>query len=119
MNRAAGAVVLDQTLKSYADFKLTLGEDFGLGEDLLHLHAGLLIFFAVALLFKRRMRSRVPIALVYFFAIGNEIIDVFSPGSARSVWEPPLDIINTVFWPTLLFLLARRRARGDDPDRVK
>lgn len=105
MVRSSGAVVLDRALTAYAEFKLSLGKDFGFGEDLLQVHAGLLIFFVGALLFKRRMRSRVPIILVYLFAIGNEVIDVFSPGSARDIWEPPLDVLNTVLWPTLLFSL--------------
>ena len=39
----------------------------------------LIIFFAAALLSRRRMRSRVPIALVYIFAFANELIDLLSP----------------------------------------
>ena len=81
----------------------------------MHIHAGLLIFFAAALVFRRRMRSRVPIALVYFFALAHEVVDQFTPGAASNPWEPLVDILNTVFWPTLLYLLARRRARMDDP----
>ena len=52
-----------QSFTLYADAKQKLAELFGATEDLLHLHAGLIIFFASALLFRRRMRSRVPIAL--------------------------------------------------------
>jgi hypothetical protein len=105
-------------LSQYAQFKLFLTQSLGVQEDLLHVHAGLLIFFATAVALRRRMRSRVPIALVYLFAMANEVIDLFSPGSARNQWEPLVDVANTVFWPTLLFLLARRRARDDDPDRT-
>ena len=95
-----------------------MAELFGATEDLLHLHAGLIIFFAAALLFKRRMRSRVPIALVYIFAFANELIDAFSPESGASRFEPAVDILNTVLWPTLLFLLARRRGKTGHPDRT-
>lgn len=105
-------------LSGYAEFKLFLGQSLGVQEDLLHVHAGLLIFFATAVVLRRRMRSRVPIALVYLFALANEVIDMFSPGSARNQWEPLVDVLNTVFWPTLLFLLARCRTRDDDPDRT-
>ena len=104
--------------KAYSDAKREVADVLGASEDLLHLHAGLLIFFAAALLFRRRMRSRVPIALVYAFAIGNEIIDAMSPGGNAWRWEPAVDILNTVFWPTLLFLLARRRAKPGDADRT-
>ena len=104
--------------KAYSLAKKEVGEMLGASEDLLHLHAGLLIFFAAALVFRRRMRSRVPIALVYAFAVGNELIDAMSPGSSAWRWEPAADILNTIFWPTLLFLLARRRAKPGNADRT-
>lgn len=102
----------------YSEAKTTLAEMFGATEDLLHLHAGLIIFFAAALFFKRRMRSRVPIALVYVFAGANEVIDAMAPESAPPSLEPAVDILNTVLWPTLLFLLARRRGKAGHPDRT-
>lgn len=104
--------------QTYSTAKQGLAQVLGATEDLLHLHAGLIIFFSAALLFRRRMRSRVPIALVYFFALGNELVDWLLPESSATRWEPALDIINTVFWPTLLFLLARRRGRADNPDKT-
>jgi hypothetical protein len=100
----------------YAGAKRSLGTMAGATEDLLHVHAGLLIFFGAALLLRRRMRSRIPVALVWAFALGNELVDAFSPGASATAWEPAADIVNSVFWPTLLFLLARRRARAEDPD---
>ena len=93
----------------YSETKSAVGDHFGASEALLHLHAGLLIFFLSSLLFQRRMRSVVPISLVYAFAIGNEIIDVLTPGYVANVVGASVDILNTVVWPTLLFLLARRR----------
>ena len=93
----------------YSETKTALGDALGAPETLLHLHAGLLIFFLSSLLFRRRMRSWVPIGLVYVFAIGNEIIDVLTPGYKADFIELFGDILNTVVWPTLLFLLARRR----------
>jgi hypothetical protein len=109
---------VSQLFDLYSRAKQQLSETLGASEDLLHLHAGLLIFFAAALLFKRRMRSRVPIALVYAFAVGNEIVDLMSPERSSHVWEPAFDIANTVAWPTLLFLLARRRGKVGEPDKT-
>lgn len=104
---------MQTVLQTYAEFKVALGQGYGVSEDLLHLHAGLLVFFGSALVLRQRMRSRVPIVLVYCFAIANEFVDLLSPGSARNAWEPLVDVINTVFWPTLLFFLARRRVKSD------
>jgi hypothetical protein len=102
----------------YSDGKRWLSDTFGASEDLLHIHAGLLIFVIAALLFRHRMRSRVPIALVYLFAVGNEIMDIFGPSPNASRLEPWLDIFNTVFWPTILFVIARRRSRAGDVNRT-
>ena len=109
---------MNRLIGPYSEAKTTLAELFGATEDLLHVHAGLIIFFAAALLFRRRMRSRVPIALVYVFAIANELIDLLAPGNSASRYEPAVDILNTVLWPTLLFLLARRRGKAGHPDRT-
>ena len=97
---------------AYSAAKTSLGATLGASEDLLHVHAGLLIFFAAALLFRRRMRSRIPVGLVWLFALANELRDAFSPIPRPSRWEVPVDVVNTVFWPALLFLLARRRSAG-------
>ena len=96
-------------LSQYSAGKNAIGNYLGASEALLHLHAGLLIFFFSSLLFRRRMRSRMPISLVYAFAVANELADVITPGHTSRTWEPIFDISNTVVWPTLLFLLARRR----------
>jgi hypothetical protein len=79
----------------------------GASEDLLHLHAGLLIFVGTALLLRKRMQSWLPISLVAFFAILNELGDE-AAGRSNSVSEHIVDIINTLSWPAILFVLARR-----------
>lgn len=91
----------------YAAIKRAMSEATGATEDLLHVHFGLLIFIFVAVVFRRRMHSAWPVAIVWVFALTNEAVDYFAAG-----WVPGpsvLDVINTVFWPTLLFLVARRR----------
>ena len=109
---------MNRPVALYSDAKQAFAELVGATEDLLHLHAGLAIFFAAALLFRRRMRSRVPIALVYVFAFANELIDLLSPNGNVSRLEPALDMLNTVVWPTLLFLLARRRGKMGHSERT-
>lgn len=91
----------------YSALKQWLGELTGATEDLLHLHFGLLIFVVVAVVFRRRMHSPWPVSLVWAFALLNELVDYFAP-----LWQvdtSALDVLNTVFWPTILFLVARRR----------
>lgn len=91
----------------YSEYKQWLGEVTGATEDLLHVHFGLLIFVVVAVVFRQRMHSYWPVSLVWGFALSNELVDYFAP-----LWRidtSALDVLNTVFWPTVLFLVARRR----------
>ena len=91
----------------YGEIKQAMTEATGATEELLHVHFGLLIFVAVALILRRRMHSNWPVGLVWAFALGNEAVDVFATG--YELWPSLLDIVNTVLWPTILHLVARRR----------
>lgn len=91
----------------YAAIKRAMSAATGATEDLLHVHFGLLIFIVVAVAFRRRLHSAWPVTIVWGFALANEAVDYFA-----AEWVPVpslLDIVNTAFWPTVLFLVARRR----------
>jgi len=92
---------------AYAAVKENMSLATGATEELLHVHFGLLIFVAVALVLRRRMHSNWPVAMVWAFALANESVDYFAAG--YEVWPSLLDIVNTVVWPTVLHLVARRR----------
>ena len=100
---------INSLIAGYAEAKASLGEQLGATEELLHVHVGLLIFIATALLLRRRMASGWPIAVVGVLAFLNEFLDYVGPSSAP-MWRSVLDIVNTLLWPGILFLLARRGA---------
>lgn len=91
----------------YSLQKRWLGDATGASQELLHVHAGLLIFIVAALVLRRKMRSPIPIAIVIIFAALNEVVDWLAGGPPDSL-EPLWDFANTAFWPFLLFLIARR-----------
>ena len=95
----------------YSNTKSALGTALGLSDDLLHVHVGLALFVLTALLTRRRMRSWVPLGVVGVFAVGNEIIDFFGPDPWNDGLSA-LDLANTLVWPLVLFLLARRGKVG-------
>ena len=101
------SALLDGLVGSYGGAKAWAENVTGAPEELLHVHAGLLIFVAGALILRKRVRSPVPLALVVLFAVLNEVADRLGGGSQGAL-EPVADIANTVFWPAILFLLARR-----------
>jgi uncharacterized membrane protein YpjA len=61
-----------------------MAEHLGGTEALLHVHAGLLIFVAAALLLRHHMASVWPLAAVVVFALLNEVLDYH--GSAPAVY---------------------------------
>lgn len=91
----------------YAALKNGLAKVTGAQEDLLHVHAGLLIFVVAALILRRKMRSPGPLIVVVVFAAANELLDWFA-GEPALPLERYVDFANTVFWPAILFVLARR-----------
>lgn len=87
--------------------KRDLGDALGMSDDLLHVHLGLAIFVVTALLLRRRMRSILPFAIVAAVALTNEVVD-YAISEPWSATRSALDVVNTIFWPLVLFLLARR-----------
>jgi len=97
-------------LEAYAAAKRALEANLGMGDDLMHVHLGLAIFVLSALILRKPMRSAWPIGLVVALALINEVVDYFvTPNWSAGL--SLLDVVNSVFWPTLLFLIARRTGR--------
>ena len=91
----------------YSLLKQWMSAETGATEELLHVHFGLLIFVVVAVVFRRRMHSLWPVSMVWAFALLNEFVDYFATDWVLDLSS--LDVLNTVLWPTVLFLVARRR----------
>ena len=90
--------------------KLFLVSLTGLSKDALHVHVGLGTMFGAAMIFRREFRSLLPWLVVLGAALCGEMLDMYddliSPGYWR--WEMSVhDIANTLFWPTVLLVLAR------------
>ena len=98
-------------LIDYLAWKAALGEKYGVSESLLHVHAGLAIFVLTALLLRQRMRSWIPLVVVIVLELANETIDYYY-SSGWDLASSTMDVVNTLLWPLVLFLLARRPGRG-------
>ena len=85
-------------------------EASNLSKDALHVYVGLAVMLIVVIAFKRSLGDWRPLAAVAFASIAGEVwdvIDTFSHGGSprwQANWK---DIWNTMFWPTILFGLAR------------
>jgi hypothetical protein len=95
----------------YQDLKIVLMQLFGLGKDALHIYVGLAVFLLTAILFRLPLRDWRPLAAVFLAAVAGELVDLFewsNRATGALVWRNHWhDVWNTMFWPTVLFLLSR------------
>lgn len=97
-------------MSGFQSAKLELVAALGLGKDALHIYVGLAVFLLAAALTRRPLKSLVPISLVLAVAAAGEIWDLLDTARAgKSLWWRGSwhDLWNTLFWPFVLFLLAR------------
>ncbi len=90
--------------------KLAVVAASGLSKDALHIYAGLAVQLLIATSTRYRLTSILPWCVVLALAGLGELVDrhddLTSLGHWR--WQASLhDIVNTLFWPTLLLVLAR------------
>lgn len=108
----------------YNAIKTDLSDVLGIAKDALHIHIGLAIFLGVALLFRRSLASWIPWLALLAFELANELMDMFYMDAGTigfDLGDSPKDIVNTMFWPTVVFLAARwlkRRTASGTAQRV-
>ena len=94
----------------FQDAKLVLVQATDLSKDALHVYVGLGVMLLVAILLRRPLRDWRPLAAVALAAVAGEIwdvIDTLSHGGTPRWSLNWKDVWNTMFWPTVLFLMAR------------
>ena len=82
----------------------------GLSKDALHVYVGLFVWLLAAAAFRKSITTLRPWLAVLVVALIGEGFDAFDDwvdlGHWR--WKASLhDVVNTIFWPTVLALLAR------------
>ncbi|MBE0577917.1 hypothetical protein [Devosia sp.] len=89
--------------------KTELSELLFLSRDALHIHIGLGIYVAAMLAFRRGPASIVPWLVVLAAQLANELLDGIHHGTLDIDISGALrDIGNTMLWPTVVLLVARR-----------
>ena len=102
---AAPGTLMAIALK-YEGYKVAFATWANISDRELHTHLGLLVFALVIIVLRRPMRSPWPWLAAVVVEGVNEYFDHLAYGSWR--WpDTRIDIIFTLFWPTLLFVAAR------------
>lgn len=101
----------------YAQFIQAIGDGTGMADSLLHVHAGMAVLLITRVVTGRRLSTPIPLAVVALAELANEVLDRMYWGSWR--WDDTLlDILNTMFWPTMLFLGLRLRNRFEPREKA-
>lgn len=86
----------------YARIIQWTGETTGASDTILHIHAGLAVLVVARVILGRSLASPWPLLMVYLAELTNEVLDYFAHGAVMP--DTFRDVINTVFWPTVVFI---------------
>jgi|SRR5690554_5436265 hypothetical protein len=90
--------------------KTDLSSWLHISKDALHVHLGLAILLVAILVLRRRGGSWTPWLVLLGFELVNEALDLQHGFHGSWVWAlaaSAKDIVNTMFWPTLVILALR------------
>tara|TARA_B100000678_G_scaffold209375_1_gene176962 strand:- start:125 stop:484 length:360 start_codon:yes stop_codon:yes gene_type:complete len=94
----------------YAAFINWLSGGGAVPDTVMHIHGGMIVLLAVRLLTGRSLATPWPLLAVVIAAFGKELADYLAYDRVKP--DSLADIINTVFWPAVLFVGLRiRRAK--------
>lgn len=78
--------------------------------SLLHVHAGMAIYLAIALVMPRKLASVWPLLAASAATLAVEGLDLaalHNPDRFWIIYDTAIDILNSLLWPSLIFLFAR------------
>ena len=89
--------------------KTELSQFFQLSKDALHVHLGLVAFLVAMVLLRRGPSSVIPWLAVLVLELLNEVLDFIRWHNTAGFMlaESFKDVLNTMFWPTVVLVLAR------------
>src|SRR5262245_11257339 len=97
-------------MSTFQTFKHELVQFAELSKDALHIYVGLAVFLIGAAIARKGLRSTMALLLVLAVALVGEILDLrdeFRSHERFKWWASLHDLLNTCFWPLVLWLLAR------------
>ncbi|SMF93928.1 hypothetical protein SAMN02949497_1224 [Methylomagnum ishizawai] len=91
--------------------KLAIVSATGLSKDALHIYVGLTVYWVTTLAIGKHTRAFHPLLIVVFIACLGEMLDMRDDISSLGYWRWSAslhDVVNTSFWPFVLYLIGRR-----------
>lgn len=97
-------------MSTFQSYKHELVHVAELSKDALHIYVGLTVFLIGAAIARKGLRSGLALLAVLLVAIAGEVLDLrdeFRSHEHLKFWASLHDLLNTCFWPLVLWLLAR------------
>lgn len=97
-------------MSGFQSFKHHMVQFADLSKDALHIYVGLAVFLLVAAIARKGLKSGWAILAVLVVAVIGEVLDLRDEFRLRERllwWSSLHDLVNTCFWPLVLWLLAR------------
>ncbi len=97
-------------MSPFQSFKHDVVQFAALSKDALHVYVGLVVFLVVVAFARKGLKSGWALLAVVGVAVVGELLDLRDEMRSRDHmnWAASLhDLLNTCFWPLLLWLLAR------------
>lgn len=105
---------------TFQSIKLAIVGAVGLPKDALHIYVGMMVFLGVVVVLRKPLRSLLPWCAVLLAACLGEVLDMRDDIASLGYWRWSAsvhDIINTIFWPSVLLILARFTKAFEAPHR--
>ena len=97
-------------MSAFQSMKHEIVQFASLSKDALHIYAGMGVFLLGSAIAQKGIRSALAILAVVAVAVIGELLDARDDIRIHGHWRVMAslhDFVNTVFWPLLLWLLAR------------
>jgi hypothetical protein len=97
-------------MSTFQGFKHELVQFASLSKDALHIYVGIAVFLVGVAIARKGLRSGYAMLAVLLVAIGGEVLDLHDEirdHHRLKLWASVHDLVNTCFWPLVLWLLAR------------
>lgn len=87
----------------------SIERSIGLGNDALHVLAGVLLQLAAAFILRSSLRNYGPWLLVLALVLASTLADFRMEAWPRRLGDGSMDIVLTMFLPTILLIVARKK----------
>ena len=97
-------------MSTFQSIKHEIVQFAALSKDALHIYVGLAVFLLAVAVARKGMKSVFPLIAVLVVALLGELLDARDELRRYGHWRLGAslhDFLNTAFWPTVLWLLAR------------